>query len=726
MANMRSTKIENAGHQLGRAQTVRSNVIIEPSYNYINMVSMNSGMGRLSAELSYTQAVANMEMRQGYDALDMANVQLKDAYEEAAYAEKETSRVLQENTKETRNRLSILEQQRNYFNGITTTNILSGYNEKIFEKRQQDLNEVPSGEGHMDRMLKFHDELVSGYLTASLDPDIKERLIPSFADYGRRLANQSFEAEQTRLVAKAELDLENAMSRATLHIANGMNPEDAVKELDPVMETIPDSMPWKTKAFQKSRQQLIQYSLLRTAALNPALAEQNLKGRKGIYSEISAEGVVRVENAIKAAYKEIEHKRSIENQQRIAFGISAHSDFLSQCETKIDTGNFGLSELEAAKAGLNKEEYHYLLQKIVKRRQAEEIANTKQIALETMAAKTGSYSFATPSEQKQIWFRKVTTEQWKDENGNPADNTNIMQSMAREADKFSTVLPLYKKTLKNKIMNGTGDEVLDAIAAFNLTYQNNRVVLGTETDTEIQQMEMVSSCLVDGYSIKDAREKAKQITSYIPREEKMELRREVLYDTDTETGLYSDLKAKDEDLATTYKSDAEFRRQFDKIYARNYVIARGDKKLGLDMSVNEANASYKTSSVNGPMLEDIPMWGVPEAYLSGKSLDEDYLRISFCNKAIEKSLNSDFTLESPKRGKANMCTFKNGDRGEYYFVPIPGEIGKYFVKAARIKEHWFSSPDLDKAGDEYICDNSGPVPKRIEISIDEIFDIGEY
>lgn len=720
---MKSIKLENAGQHNPRAKPVHAQTIIEPNYHFIDQVSMNAGMGRLSAELSYTQAVANMEMRQGQMALDIANMNLNDAYDEIKANQSEMGEALQLMQEQTRQRMSILDQQRTYFNGIATTNILSSYNEKIFEKRNEDLNENPSGEGHMNRMLKFHDELVAGYLSASLDPAIKQRLVPAFADSGRRLANESFDAEQARLVAKAELDLEDALSRATLHIANGMNPEEAVKELDPVMETIPNSLPWKAKAFKKSRQQLIEFSLLRTAALNPALAEQNLRNRGGIYAEVSAQGVMRAEHAIEAAYKDQERKRTAENQFKIAHGLSAHADFLKTCQTKITMGQFGESELEAAKSGLSKDEYNYLMRMLHKHREAEDIANAKEIALETMANQTGSYAFASAGDQKQIWIKKTMTEQWKDSEGNPADATNIMRAQALEAEKFSTALPIYKKMLKNKIMNGTREEVMDAVAAFDSTYRNNRCVLGSDKDTEVQQMQMVSVCLQDGYSIEEARKKAKQVTEYIEAEDKRELKRDA--EDVLDEGIEDNLKSYDEDLAATYKEDAEFRRQFDKIYTRNHVIARGDKKLAIEMTTNETMATYRTTSVNGPMYTDVPMWGPPEAYLADKSLKEGHLRVSFCNSAIAKSLTSGFKLEAPKAGQANICTFPNGDKGQYFIVPVPGTIGKYYVKAARTESHIFADPTLDIAGSEYICDKSGVVPTPIVISIDEVFDIGD-
>lgn len=720
---MKSMKIEAAGHQNARAKPVQAQTIIEPNYHYIDQVSMNAGMGRLSAELSYTQAVANMEMHQGQTALDIANINLNDAYEEVKANQAELGDALQLMQDDSRQRLSILDQQRTYFNGIATTNILSQYNEKIFEKRNEDLNENPTGEGHMSRMLKFHDELVAGYLSASLDPEIKQRLVPAFAENGKRLANDSFEAEQTRLVAKAELDLEDALSRATLHIANGMNPEEAVKELDPVMETIPNSLPWKAKAFKKSRQQLIEFSLLRTAALNPALAEQNLRNRGGIYAEVSAQGVIRAEHAIEAAYRDQERKRAAENQFKLAHGLSAHADFLQQCRSKIMSGTFGESELEAAKAGLSKDEYAYLAHTLQKHRDAEDVANAKEIALETMAAQTGSYVFASSAQQKQIWFKKTMSEQWKDANGNPVDSTNMMQAQALEAEKFSTSLPLYKKTLKNKIMNGTREEVMDAIAAFDSSYRNNRCVLGSDTDVEVQQMHMVELCLQDGYSIEEARKKALATTEYISSDEKRELKRSASDILDE--GIAQNIKAYDEELAEKYKTNSEFADQFDRIYVRNHVIARGDKKLALEMTTNETMATYRPTAVNGNMGADVPMWGPPEAYLADKSLTEDHLRISFCNTAISKAATSGFKLEPPKKNQPNICQFPNGDKGVYYIVPIPGKIGKYHVKAAKKEWHLFGEDDFDLAGSEYICDKSGVVPTPIEISIDEVFDIGD-
>ena len=141
----RQMKIERAGHAFVAPQIAKAGSIAEPSYRLINTIAMNTSLGSLSSMLAYRQAAAEMEMRKGRRAIEDADRNTQDAYDRASQSSENLNQTLQREEKETKRRLSILEQQKKFFDGVTTSNIFSDYNERITEAERNDINENPGG-----------------------------------------------------------------------------------------------------------------------------------------------------------------------------------------------------------------------------------------------------------------------------------------------------------------------------------------------------------------------------------------------------------------------------------------------------------------------------------------------------------------------------------------------------------------------------------------------------
>lgn len=695
-------KVENAGHVLGHQQVVRVGKITEPSFNYINQVALNSGMGTLSESLSYTQAVAAMEMKRGEEGLAGSNAGAKAAMAETQEAMAESQEGLGElgdiserNRRETKRKLSILEQQKSFFDSITISNILSEYNEEISKGRQEDLENNPGGEGHLERMTGKHNELVAKYLSESLEPAIKQYLIPKFKEAGAHVANQAFNDEQTRTVARAEIAIEEALERATLHVANGMNPEEAIKELDPIAESIPNSMPWKEKSLKKVRSELIEYSLRRTAMVNPALAARNMSMEDSIYGELTPEQRERVEHIIKAVQKDMIQQANKLKDLEYTAKITSHSGEISKCFESIWSGKFGYAELEGKKGELTPYEYGELLKAIATRNENEKHEIKKQLVIEAKAGKDGNYYSFSAGEQNRIWLRKIQTEEFTFK-GEAVNNSNRLQSYARELSKFNQEIPIVKRDLKINMLYGTAEQSLDAVLAFRELYATNRIILGGDhaaNDIEVQAMLDFSTQLEAGMTIVEAQKKTKESLAPITIEERRKLEASFKEEF-SGGGLEEGLKKYGVEFE---EGDFVGVRTAERLARSYYIGSRGDKVRAIQMSVESINASYRASIVNGPGAEGYKMWQAPEGLFAGKGYTDDLIRKVFCNRAAELAAesigNSEGWLEilPVEEGKPNQCVWHkaNGvlENGIFWFEHKPGSVGQYRIKY-NTKRNW--------------------------------------
>lgn len=703
---MNNIKVENVGHVMAHPQVVRAGNITEPSFNYINQVALNSGMGRLAEELSYQKAVAAMEMKKGENALNKANVEAAAAEAETQGALKGTEAFLEEiaylhekNRQATQEKLSILEQQKKFFDSITTSNILSEYNEQMFQARQEDLENNPGGEGHLERMAKAHDELVKKYLSGSLDPGIKQVLTSRLKEAGAHVANQAFQDEQTRTVARAKLALDDALEKATLHVANGMNPEEAIKELDPIMESIPNSMPWKAEALKKARSELIEYSLKRTAMINPTLAARNMSMVGGIYAELSSQQRLSVEKTIKAVQADIADKEIKAEDKRITAQIANHSGEVSKCYEDIWRGACGYAELEARKDELTPQEYSRMEREIGKRNEMEKEEIKKQLVVEAKAAKDGNYYSFTPGEQNEIWLRKIQTEQFAFM-GEAVNSGNRLQSYAKELAKFNVPIPIIKRDLKVNMLYGTAEQATDATLAFRELYATNRRVLGREDD-EVKAMLDFSTMLEDGVTIAKAQEKMQEDLAPIYEEEKKKLDESFNGEFSSKMQDWGGARRADFSLSTFQDELKNYGIEFDEQdftglrtaerLARSYYIAtRGDNVRTLQMTAAAINASYRPSTINGPGAEDYRMWQAPEGLFAGKGYADELVRKVFCNRAAQLAAESIgdeqgwLEILPVEEGKPNQCIYyaPTGAKlaGTFWFEHVPGTVGRYRVK----------------------------------------------
>lgn len=707
---MRNIKVENVGHVMGHAQIVRAGNITEPSFNYINQVAMSSGMGRLASELSYSKAVSAMEMKRGENALSEANLEQAAVEAEAQGAIKGMQSALEEvqflsekNRQATLKRLSILEQQKKFFDSITINNVLSEYNEKIFAAKVQDLESNPGGEGHLQRMAQAHDDLVAGYLSSSLEPSIKSYLTNRFKEAGARVSSEAFNEEQTRTVARAELQLEEALERATLHVANGINPEVAIKELDPIAESIPDTMPWKEKKLKHARSQLIEYSLKRTALINPALAARNMSMVGGIYGELSPAQRLSVEHIIQASARDIANREEKNNQRIVEANIANRQGKVSEYYEDIWRGKFGYADLENAKGELKSAEFNYLLKNINQKIAADNRDIAKQIAIETKAAKDGNYYSFGKEEQNDIWLKKLQTEQWMFR-GEPANDSNIMQAEASALKDFNQPIMMVKRDLKVKMLEGTAEQAMDAALAFRELYATNRIVLGGDhaaNDVEVQAMLAFSTGMEDGLTIEEAQKKAKEILAPISTEERKDLEKQFNAAFANRGLSWGEARPRDFDIGVFKSALGKYGIEFEeedyvglreaKQLAHSYFLgSRGDTTKAVQMTAASIKASYRPSAVNGPGAEDYAMWQAPESLFAGKGYSDDLVRKVFCNRAAQLAAHnigdSKGWLEilPVEEGQPNKCRYHSSTGakldGTFWFEHIPGSIGRYRVK----------------------------------------------
>lgn len=717
---MRSIKLENAGHVWGKQQVVRGGGITEPSFNYINQVALNSGMGRLSQELSYSQAVTAMELKQGRNSLAEADAQTRAAGIEAQYADevmqqvaKKANQVVLQNKEETQRKISILERQKGFFDSVTTSNILSEYNEKMLQARQSDLENNPSGAGHMQRMAGAHDALVSEYLSGSYDPAVKSRLIPTFKESGARIANQAFNEEQTRTAATAELQLEGALERATLHIANGMNPEQALGELDPIMESIPNSLPGKERMLKQARNELIEFSLKRTALVNPWLAERNMHMESGMYAELTPKQRLHLESVIVAKKRDLEDEAEKRNQDALRIQITAQDGPIWEKKNKIEEGTYRFADLEADKAFLNKSQYEFLLRNIEKFNTAEALAKAKQIYIATRHNQDGNYYSFDKSVQNEIWLERCQTNNFE-YHGEPANNSNIMQAKAQALRDFNVTIPIIKRDLKVSMLHGTAEQAMDAVLAFRELYATNRIILignNAQNDVEINAMLDFSTMMEDGVTIEEAQKKAREDLAPIFVEEKKKLEESFNSDFSDNTRSRKPYFSRDM-LNTALKSyGVEFDegdfigpRIAEDLTRSYYTATRGDKVRALQMTVSAVNSSYRPSTVNGPGAEDYRMWQSPEGLFAGKGYDDATIRRTFCTKAAELASHSIGVEEGwleilpTEKDKPNQCIWHNPngmrEAGVFWFEHKPGSVGKYRIKY-NTKRVWGVSEALD-------------------------------
>lgn len=695
---MRSMHIENAGHIWGQPQIVRVLNITEPKFNYINQVALNSGMGRLSQALSYSQAVAAMEMKRGRNALAETDAQTRAAEMEAQYtdegmqeAAQQGSQVLLQNKEETQRKISILDRQKSFFDGITTSNILSEYNEKMLQARQEDLENNPSGEGHMQRMAEAHDALVCEYLSGSFDPAIKSRLIPTFKESGARVANRAFDEEQTRIKATAELQLEDALERTTLHIANGMNPEEAIKELDPIMESIPNSMPGKEKMLKKARNELVEFSLVRTAQLNPWLAERNMQMEDSMYAELTPRQRLNIEAVIKAKKQDLGREAEARNQEALSYQIAAEDGPIWGKRDAIYRGEYQFADLEADKKTLNKTQYKFLLGNIAKYNEAQAIANAKQIAIASKHAQDGNYYNLSAKEQNAIILEAYQTQSFEYQ-GQRADNRNMNRAKADFMQDFNVAVPIFKRDLLVSMLEGTAEQAEDATLAFRKTYTFNRVVLGSN-DSEIEAMLCFATLREKGVTVEKAQKVAREYLTPMSAEERESLDKSFKLDFPRNKGeMFSQecIRALKNHKIEFDKGDFIGPRTAEQLAYRYYLGTHGDKIKALDMMVAAINASYRPSTVNGPGTEDYRMWQAPEGLFAGKGYDDALIRKVFCNRAAQLAATSIgdeqgwLEILPIEDDKPNQCVYHTSTgaklNGTFWFEHVPGTIGKYHVK----------------------------------------------
>jgi hypothetical protein len=646
--------------------------VIEPSYHYINEVGLTANLGSLGQVLSYQTALANLEMQEGAYNLHQG---------------------INELNKKRQENFSLLEKQKKFFDSITVSGILSDYQEQIFNEEIRDLNENPRGNGHLVHMAQFHDKLCREYLSSPLDPELKSQLSDYLRKNAATVASRAFDQENIRIKASAEVDLDTAINKAAYLVSNGINPMSALETLDPVIESIPDSMPWKMDVVRNARQNITVYSGIRTATLNPDLAEANLK-RGGIYSDISPQQRLQIEHVISASRKQIDHNRQVSELGALEFELSNRNSVISQAASQFASGEWGFNELQEMKANISRTEYNYLQKILINQQQAAIKEKVKFSQIERDYALTGSYAGLSDSDQRDLFIRKLGSRGWT-YNGQAIDENSefFMQAQSLEAEKFTTTLPVYKMMLKTRILNGTPKQAFDATQAFLRTYGSHRIVMGTD-DRITQAMLTTALEIVDGVPVAEAQKHGKLTLAPLSSAENDELSRNFNGDISKRILPVFEISKFKEFGINIDEDDIALVNYAKKTAEKYYKASRGNERLSFMQAALDITNSRRPYSVNGPYSP--PMLGSPDMFISSTAFyDPRQLRVAFNRSAAEecRRIMSDpaalefnmniVELREDATKEFNECVIHTPfgkSNGYYWYEPISGYPMMYHVK----------------------------------------------
>jgi hypothetical protein len=751
-----SIRVEASGTVAKRPKLAVASSLIEPRYHFLNQESISDGMGLLKAQLSYESAVADMHLNNGNLKGKLARAYLEDANDEIQVIGKEETIKVDNYIKGENRNLSILESQTKFFNSVAATNILADYQNRIFTEEQNHLNENPYGEGHLNHMVQFHNSIVKDCLGNILDPEMKASLINHFGNAGSRVASRAFDQEQTRRTAKAEIELENAVSNATLLIDKGISVDSAIQTLEPIMQSIPDSMPWKAKAFYKIRKDIIHYGAAKMAFENPSLLEANIQ-RGGLFSELNTEQRNDVLNKALLSKNAIAADILKQQDEQRLIGNLMQAGAVSGIKTQISNGEFGIKELEAVKEGMSEKEYQYLLKHMDKVRKVKIAESIDLVLASETLREEGNYHSLSSDQQKKCWIQTLASQKFMYNGEAAVDSANlndllasaqngafvsdtIMRAQSEEAEKYNVYLEPYKNELMKRIFNGSPSQVSDAVEAFNRTYVNNRKVLGAD-GPEVKAMVSFSEGLSRGYSIEKSRDLAQSTLLPMSKEERMALNNSYrttelntnIVDVLNQSGVYVK-EGRDDKVIRYAKSLAK----------REYIRNRGDEALTRQIVNSEIKMNCMPSSVNGSAASDYVMIAAPESFICQSGYKEDALRSSFNRTLYSKvekamdvegsgvinvNLGNQITLIRPEhpeyKGDINECVITNSGeskKGYYWYVSSERDPRKYHIRYNEYETTlfgaWTFSPVFGDNCGYLIMDPETHLP--LELSIDDL------
>jgi hypothetical protein len=703
--------------------SAEKSVVVEPSYQLINRLANNTQIGNLSSVLNYNTIVANATIREASQNVERSIQKAGDDSIAASGSIKNLARALQRENDYVTKQTSILNKQTDIFNSITASNILNDYQNKITDFERQDLEVNPTEEGHMDRVIAYSDELIQNYNYVS-SPDIRIKISNALKDYQRQTANKAFSDEHQLKAARAEVELQSAVANAATLIMKGANPVAAIKTLDPIIASIPNSMPWKEKAVFESRNQLIEFSLVNQAVSNPSLAEVNLKSE--FYSTLSPNSKLRVQNVINASYQRSMEQGLKEEQDMATAALMNKESSLNQAMQGINDGTFTIVDYERDKDTYTRSEQKIIETALKKKVASDLIQSSKDRIIEEQVNEIHTAAFLSADEQRQYFFNRRLSKQFMI-NGKPANDdpakgeVNMRQAEAEFAIKYHTVeLPILRENILQDMVAGKPDQVIDAYKAFGKLYESGKKILGNNNDL-IDNMLVFYTTLQNGGSIDTARKLMNVAKTPMDREEVKKIE-EVI--KDNPMSIHA-LREYNVDISP-YSEDPATYTLASNLYKKYMYKTRGNIDKSYTMTATEINTMKKPTKVNGDLLSQFNMMGAPEAYISpgyNNELLKGAIKRKFRYEAkrinvLDAKTNGHIMISDADHENQDLNLFEinvnndeDSDNNPIYeksywgLEPIPGLRGQYHVKYARlpgeetvlIKEEEMSIGDLSES-----------------------------
>jgi hypothetical protein len=586
----------------------------------------------------------------------------------------------------------ILEEEKKVFDSITVSNTLIDYQNNILDLEQNSLAQDQYAQGHLERVTLGNRDLVQNYMAQfNGDAEIQDALRSHFMQAYSKIASRAFEKEHIGTVAKANDELQEKANDIAILIAKGADPEQALRTMDPIIETIPDYLPEKTRMVNDARNSLVLFSAMTTARKNPELAALNMSEEDSIYSLLTPAQRLHVNEAIKSSIREREHNNAILEQAIAENNATTEGTKMWNIFGRIDSGKYGLSDFIKDSPSMNKYEQRMTLDRIhaYMKVSSEEAQKDRFIAQGYQLY--GNYSFLDEKDQKRLFTKKVLSGAWLDEEtGTPIVDENgrpypefegrILQTMAKELKKYNFTATEFQQLLYKSAMSNNPTQIKDALLAYQDIFQTHRSVLGQIDSPMNQQIIAMSSASELSKNAIQLQEIAKGMQVVKSEDEVKTLSDQFEGKGALNLSLWVPGNIQGGELDSI--EDASVLALARKI-TKDWFIKTGNLPLAYQVANKIIGASYDASSVNGPQV-NVHMVNPPECYIdSSHNIDPQMFRKAFNNEAVSLNANSKVILDPSTEWGYNKCTVRRDKIGKlngiYWYMSIPGKPGKYHI-----------------------------------------------